>query len=520
MLLFEAYRKGKPLEGIDLSGCYIYGHDSIPQSADIIADNNRICCNTSTSVACALVIPWYAGSTGAYILNTNRLPERNRPYNLNLELARGQMARIYRKREDWTLFDHPEAADINEVFTELRDELVEALITDTTDPGAASIQADDILDRALMLGERLTLLHAEVIRNRRLQNEGAILLGSRTNIEIPPDKHRPQVLNMFEFINIPTPWKQMEPTERNYRYGDVDNWISWAQRHNKQIFAGPLLNLDKENLPDWIPLWKDDYETMRILLLTHVQRLLEKYGDVVDYWTVISGLSVNNFDLEFDQITELTRTACQIVKKLSPRSQALIEIPMPWGEYYSRNQRSIPPLLYADIAYQNNMKFDGFAIPLRMGEASDGYYVRDIMQISEMLEEFLPHAKDVHLTLCQVPSAAKRHPDEAGGGKKPIIHAGMWHKPWSEKLQAEWLRVIARMALSKPFIKSICWGDLVDRKGMNIYHGGLLRTNMAPKESMKEFANLRNTLNVIQEPESAPAAEEHPAAPPEQQQEE
>jgi hypothetical protein len=247
-----------------------------------------------------------------------------------------------------------------------------------------------------------------------------------------------------------------------------------------------------------MPLWKNDFETMRILLLTHVQRLLERYGDKVDYWIAIAGLSVNNFDLEFDQITELTRSTCQIVKKIAPDAQCMLEITMPWGEYYSRNQRSIPPLLYADLVYQNDMKFDAFAVPLYMGVAVDGFFVRDLLQISEMLEEFLPHGKDVHITLCGVPSSIKKDVNDSWHGKKSIMHAGMWHKPWNEQIQAEWLQALARMALSKPFVKSVCWGDLIDLPGKTLPHGGLLKEDFGPKEAMREMISLRKTLNIIQ----------------------
>ena len=511
MLLFEAYRKGEPLEGIDLSGCYLYGLDHVPLQVDIAADKNKIWCNTTASAAYALAIPWYAGSAGAYLLNTNRLPERSRPYNLNLELARGQFARLYRKREDWGLFDDPDASDIEEDFHKLKDKLVEALIVDITDPGQGARVADESLDEAITLGERMTLYHSNAVRNKRLKKEGGILLGSNTNILASPDNFNPRVVETPDFISIPMRWKDIEQTERNYNFDAVSRWTNWAHRHNKPIFAGPLICLDKTNLPDWAPLWKDDFETLRILILTHAQRLLEHYGDIVDYWTVVSGLSINNFDLEFDQIMDLTKTVCQLVKKNAPKAQALIEIPMPWGEYYARNQRSIPPTLYADLVAQNDVKFNGFAIPLQMGKAIDGYYVRDIMQISDMIDWFTPFDKDIHLINCQVPSCAKMSSEEAGT-QKPIMHAGMWHNPWGETLQAEWLNVISQIAMSKPQVKSLCWGELIDSKGMSIYRGGLMKDYMTPKESMKELSRLIKTLSVPQ-PTDGPAPDNKPISP-------
>ena len=37
------------------------------------------------------------------------------------------------------------------------------------------------------------------------------------------------------------------------------------------------------------------------------------------------------------------------VKKIQPNARVLIEIREPFGEYYANNQRSIPPMMYADL---------------------------------------------------------------------------------------------------------------------------------------------------------------------------
>ena len=219
------------------------------------------------------------------------------------------------------------------------------------------------------------------------------------------------------------------------------------------------------------------------------------YSRQVRVWNIVSGIhAYNSFDLSFEQIMELTRMSCLLVKKLAPRSQVIIEIVLPFGEYYARNQRTIPPLLYADMAVQSGIKFDGFGLQMYMGVPIDGYYVRDMMQVSSLLDEFVALGKPLHVTACQVPADTAPDAWDAWGGQQSVPKAGQWHAPWSPRLQAEWLQAFYRIAISKPYVESIAWRDLADFEGHYIPHGGLCRNNMEPKIAYRELRNFKAWL--------------------------
>jgi len=191
---------------------------------------------------------------------------------------------------------------------------------------------------------------------------------------------------------------------------------------------------------------------------------------------------------------ELTRMSCLLVKKLSPESKVMIELVMPWGEYYARNQRSIPPLMYADMAVQSGVKFDAFGVQLLMGVPRDGHFIRDLLQVSALLDEFVGFGKSVHVSACQVPSSMAADPQDAWEGTAPVDQAGMWHAPWSPRLQAEWLQAFYRIGISKPFVESVCWRDLGDTAGQYIPHGGLCNRKMEPKLAFRELRNFKSFL--------------------------
>ena len=515
MLRFDAYRNGKPIPAIDLTGAYAFGQGNIPIRADLVAHEHQISCMKHSPGACGLAIPWHVGTSGTFLLTTPRLPARRKPYVLNVELLRSQMARLYRKQEDWGLFDHKKADKINQTFSAIRNHFIEAIVLEMTDPAAAASLADRVLDKAILLGEKMALLQADIDWSEK-KNETTVPMGvgCRVNLQDDANASRPIFQDAFSFVDIPMPWKSIEATERNFQYDAIDSWVQWAADNGKRIHAGPLLCLDSDKVPDWFHLLTNDFDAMRSRVLTHIQRTVERYHDKVDVWCVVASLaSRNDFGLSFENITELTRAACQLVKKIAPQSEVMLHIDLPWGEYYARDQRTIPPGLFADLAFQSDMKFDSFGIPVRMGVATDGYYVRDVMQIGSLLDNFIQHGKPIHLTHCGVPSSGQVDTHDAWGGRRSIPHGGRWHSDWSPRGQAEWLHALMRLAASRPLVRSLAWGDFADVPGHMIPHGGLFSADRKPKSTFHELISLCKTLFHPTAPAGEPLALGQPILP-------
>jgi hypothetical protein len=172
-----------------------------------------------------------------------------------------------------------------------------------------------------------------------------------------------------------------------------------------------------------------------------------------------------------------------LVKKVNPAARTLVELTQPWGEYYATNQRSIPPLLYAEMIVQSGISFDMFGLQLRFGVPRDGCWQRDLFQISAMLDRFAPFGKPLMVSGLQVPS----QPDASS-------NAGSWRKPWNEAMQSKWLESITDIALSKPFVEAVSWYDMVDLPSMAIPFGGLSNADLSPKQALKTWGSLRRAV--------------------------
>ncbi len=493
---FQIYQGSKPVNSFPLEGAYLIGSDHVPVRAEFEFRDAELLCHKRAQGPAALVVLWPIRGVGRVMLETTRLVERERPYNLHLELARGQMMRICQKREDWGLFAIDNIEHIERNCKRAQETLIEAI--KSGDMAKTAQLADESLSIAVPLGEQMSLFHASVFLNRR-RNAGQFgrrLFGCTINPGTRDDLYRKRLLNGFDFACVPMIWRTLEPKQGEPAWGDTDEWVEWLTQRRMPIKAGPLVSFDERHLPDWLYIYEHDYDAVREFVYHHVCAVVERYGDRVHVWDAISGIHAHNsFNFNFEQLMDLTRLAASVTKQTAPRAVALVDVVAPWGEYYSRNPRTIPPLLYADMLVQNSIHFDAFGLQFLMGVGADGMFLRDMLQMSSMMDRFANFGKPVHISAVQVPSKIDRDEGDAWSGKYLPENAGCWHDPWSEALQSRWLREFYNIALSKPFVDTITWRDLADVDRHYIPHGGLLRPDLTPKLAYEQLCTIRAQIH-------------------------
>src|SRR3954469_20849940 len=136
MLRFRVFKNGVPPADLDLSTAYLVGSDSVPIRGEFSYANGEIICRKRAAGPAALTLMWETKNFGQIMLETTRLPERDEPYILNLELARGRVMRLMQKREEWGIFDLPELTELHDKSMAARDLLLEG-ITSQADPAKA-----------------------------------------------------------------------------------------------------------------------------------------------------------------------------------------------------------------------------------------------------------------------------------------------------------------------------------------------------------------------------------------------
>jgi hypothetical protein len=134
---------------------------------------------------------------------------------------------------------------------------------------------------------------------------------------------------------------------------------------------------------------------------------------------------------------------------------------------------------------QSGIGFDAFGLQMQFGKNDYGMHVRDMMTISASLDRFALLGKALYITGVEVPSVVDSDKGE---------FSGVWHSRWDEELQGQWIEQFYKIALSKPFIDSIIYSNLVDDNQSVIANSGLLKENMEPKRSFMVAKRMRDVI--------------------------
>ena len=487
---FQVFQNGKAVDDFRLSAAYMFGADAIPLcGADKIRFKNGVIeCKKRNYESAGLALLWSVDGFGRVLLPTTRLPERKRPYNLNVELARAKLMQITLKREDWAIFE--QAGDFADLLHQAKGLFVEAL-RNVTDGAQASIYADESLKKAMVFSEKLAAKHAQTVLDARCKNKtlGRHSLGCCIDPEMMEnEKYLKHLFEMFGFVTIPVNWAKIEPEKGVYDFSVIDGCINRLASRRLAVSAGPLLSFSKEFLPAWLLESKQGFEKVRETAYEFVWQIVSRYASHVHMWRVISGMNAQNcFGFNFEQIIEMTRAACLAARSADPNSRKLVEILLPWGEYHAYNKDTVPPLVYTDMLIQSGIGFDAFGLKLAFGKDRPGMHIRDLMQISSMLDCYAPVPKPLHITGVAVP-------DECGSDEQDRRLAGFWRRQWDQLLQGEWIEQFYKIALGKPFINSISYSNLADADDIEIPQSGLLDRDFEPKKAFIAVAKLQKTI--------------------------
>lgn len=473
-----------------MSGAYLFGADMIPlRHVDKIRFKNGILeCEKRSQDSAGVSLLWPIEGNGQLLLNTTRLPERPEPYNLNLELARARLMQITLKREDWALFDQSDQLDA--MAQEVQDLFIEALQL-IKEPAKASELADEALRKGVEFSEKLAAKHAEQFLASRFRSKtlNRHTLGCEINPSLIEDeKYRKRLLEMFGFITIPVNWAEIETEKGEYHFESLDRCLRYLAGRRLALCAGPLLRFTPDSIPKWILGEKSSFEKIREYAYEFVTEIISRYGKFIHAWRVISGMNaLNCFGFNFEQVIEMTRTACLAAKSADTKSRKIVELMYPWGEYYAHDKTTVPPLVYTDMVIQSGINFDAFGLQFHFGWDAPGMHVRDMMQISSRLDCFAPVTKPVHITGVSIPDAHDVN-------ERLQDKAGCWRQEWNKDLQASWLEEFYKLALARPYVNTITYSCLADKSQSMMNCCGLLTEKLEPKKSFLVMAKFQRSI--------------------------
>lgn len=250
-------------------------------------------------------------------------------------------------------------------------------------------------------------------------------------------------------------------------------------------------------IPDWLRDLKYDD------LLKYAEKLttdtMKHYGDLLYAMEVVNELHdwANELQLSHEQITELTRLINDVAKSVAPNVKRTINNCCPFAEYVQLNRYSKRKAIHPQRSpYKFSKDLIDAGIDFDILEQQMYFPFRDFQDTILLIEKLATLGKPMQLSEVGAPGGPSNY--SVRNSTVPIpSEPYLWHQPWNEHTQADWLEDMYTLAFSKPYMHACNWFDFVDPYYF-IENGGLLRsTKGEKKEAYHRLAKIKDTWNQL-----------------------
>jgi len=471
-----------------LDRTYMAGLDGVPWPCQTRFTNNCLVLSRDVSESGNFYTPWHVNGYGEVMLSTGSLMERERPYELPVELARGTVNRLRNQLAAWTF------AGLS-VDDQVRVRLAEAVktmartVTGTSGSDQRIENADRATGQAIRVMDLLVDQYTEHALRLRHQQSAQLQTLYGVNLGSQPvhPTHAGDLSAAFNSAIVPMNWRNVESSSGSFSWETVDEQIDWCANQSVRALGGPLINMDGAGLPDWLILWEDDFEEMQSYILDYVNNVVQRYRGKVSLWNCAARLSaVGAIQINEEQRLNLTVRIIEQVRRWETKAPLIVSFDQPWAEQIAQTSMEFTPLHFADALARAGLGLSGFGLEFSLGYWPRGSITRDLLEISRQLDRWsllgLPLV--IYLT---IPSSQTVDPQAKPGiQSQPCLNDRL-----STASQNSLVERLVPLLLAKQCVHGIIWNQLDDTQPHDFPHGGLLDTAGTAKPTLQTLSSIR-----------------------------
>lgn len=468
---------------------YLTGFEPIPNYCRTRLGDGELTVEREGFDSVKLNIPWRIDGYGEMLIGTATLMQRDRPYLLPLELARGKINQVRNQLAEWQLAGLPMTEQLKKLLSN-----AVRLFTDAAVRQHDPIESSKIAQEALIAAVEAALTVAE------LYSDQALLFRHQSMAKLPiafgtslgrggvQATVAQQAASLCNTAVVPLIWRHTSPAEDEYVWDHYENQIHWCRSQGMNIAAGPLLRLDERGFPDWLTAWQGDVDAIAAFSAEYVAKTVQQFRGRVSFWNVATfSYRAQSLGLKDEDKLRIIAKAIDTVRRFDADTPLIVGFDQPWGEYLRKLPLAYPPLHIADHLVRSGLPLAAIGLELEVGYHPDGSYLRDPLEVGKFIDSWSMLGMPLYLYLT-VPSGEA--PDPLAEGRSSPI-AGAYHGGWSPAAQADWVRKCVPMLLAKPSVQGIAWTQLRDDEQHDLPHGGLFDAQGIPKPALTALAYLR-----------------------------
>lgn len=456
----------------NLFRAYIGAPDQSVHPTRVEVQNDVLTCRRATSDSGKLYIPWPVEGFGRPVIGTASLREREEPYLLTVELARGKIVQVRNQLSVWEQAGMqvppefgPLSAEAHTLFSRA------AAVQD--DAAQATTLGDAALRVACQSAELLAQTYSQqslAVRHRRY-TQLPMLLGCRLPHDVPLPERPELFAEAFNAATIPLEWRFIEPAEGDYRWDVFDAQVDWCAEQKIVPRGGPLLDFSPGGLPGWLEPWGHDPLNLQSFVCDFVETVIRRYLGRVRIWEICARANSGGvFTLGEEDRLCLVAKALEIARSVDTESLLFVRIDQPWGEYQARGQHKLAPLQFADALLRTGIGLSGINLEIAVGYRPRGSMSHDLLDYSRLIDMWSTLSVPLQVTLA-FPSQS---------GNDPVctteleVDRDCWKRQWDEAAQAEWLDLHLPLLVAKPTVTGVFWSQFTDAHPHTFPHAGLI----------------------------------------------
>ncbi len=470
------------------SAVFTAGEEHAPVPTRVELRDDTLIADWGLSESRHLLVPWPVGPFGTLVTTTSTLRERDRPYRLLVELARGKLNRVRTQAAEWQSIGLRTPPSFDRALAEVTRLFGRAVLGT---PPECDVVAGRVLEQGFVLADLLVREYVGQMFDTRHEDEGLLdtRLAVRTTRE--PGKLAGEYARAFNAAQIGLRWCDIEQEESRYDWSATDAAVEAAKKAEQPITLGPVVDLAPGMLPTWAAGWEGDLPTLAAFMCDFLETAITRYKSDVRRWVVCAGFNhADAVGLDDDERLRLAFRLFEAANHLDPDLELILSVAQPWGDYLAREEHTISPLTFPDDLIRAGLKVSAVELEIRVGSVPRGSLPRDLLDTARVLNLFGMLGLPLELVL-SCPSSPR--PDPLAAAHMQSVWAHGSRPGHSPEGQAECGASFAALGLCTPHVRAVTWDHWSDADPHLTPSGGLLDPDGRAKPLLARLRTLRTT---------------------------
>ncbi len=470
---------------------YLSGADGRIFSTRIEVADGVVGARRSTSESIKFHVAWPVAGYGRPVLHTASLPEREQPYLLPVELARGQLVQLRNQASNWELAGMALPAEFAPASQQAHRDFGRAAAAQE-EPLVAARHAEKALTAICRAADLLCQAFTQQALTGRQQRYPKLPAALGCGISHVPDAEQSDLfLAAFNAVSLPISWTQVEQVEGDYNWDRLDAAVAWAEEHRLMIRGGPLIDLGPGGLPEWLARWEHDIFNLQSFVCDFVETAMLRYAGRIRLWDVVARFNTGGaLTLNEEVRLSLAARVLEVARQVDEEAQLMLRVDQPWGEYQARGQHRLSPLQLVDALIRSGVGLAGVNLEIAVGYHPRGTAYRGLLEYSRLIDLWSALGVPLHVTLAS-PSSAAVDPQALPDLE---IEPACWPRDCDESTQAAWLERVVPLLMAKPAVAGVTWCAFRDADPHEFPQSGLLQPDGRPKQAMERLIDFRHRL--------------------------